>query len=162
MRSVVLDGEKDAPAGRVKALDELLDFPHLNILFRLVLTHFSTDTRPLNSSEEAKVDEDVVGLLRIRMKVLDPNLESCHLLMPHFFFGAVSRGTQIQTIKLTRLLGDNLCRATYHGSKREREVAGTHTHSCRAEPSSEQARTSAAFSYCPRWRLGDGPAFLTP
>jgi hypothetical protein len=41
-------GGRYAPTSRVKALDELLDFPHLNVLFRLVLTHFfySTNTRP--------------------------------------------------------------------------------------------------------------------
>ena len=44
-------GRRYAPASRVKALDELLDFPHLNVLFRLVLTHFFlADARPLDTS----------------------------------------------------------------------------------------------------------------
>jgi hypothetical protein len=29
----------DRPSGRVKALDELLDLPHLDVLFRYVLAH---------------------------------------------------------------------------------------------------------------------------
>ena len=29
----------NVPSGRVKALDELLDLPHLNVLFRDILTH---------------------------------------------------------------------------------------------------------------------------
>jgi hypothetical protein len=40
-----------APTSRIKALDELLYFPHLNVLFRLVLTHF---LRPLNGSERRR------------------------------------------------------------------------------------------------------------
>jgi len=46
-----------APTSRVKALDEFLDFPHLNVLFRLVLTHFfySTNTRPVETWERAGV-----------------------------------------------------------------------------------------------------------
>ena len=31
--------EWDLPSGRVKALDEFLDLPHLNILLRCILTH---------------------------------------------------------------------------------------------------------------------------
>lgn len=31
-----------APTSRVKALDEFLDLPHLDVLFRLILTHFYT------------------------------------------------------------------------------------------------------------------------
>jgi hypothetical protein len=33
---------KNAPSGIVKILDELLDLPHLDILFRLLLTHLET------------------------------------------------------------------------------------------------------------------------
>lgn len=32
--------DRCVPTGRVKTLDEFLNFPHLNILFRLILTHF--------------------------------------------------------------------------------------------------------------------------
>jgi hypothetical protein len=73
-----------APAGRVKALDELLDLPHLNILFCLVLTHFSTDTRRLDSSGQTKDDKGVLGLLTAQMKDLTPNLASCQF--PSIFF----------------------------------------------------------------------------
>ena len=35
--------EKKAPSGRVEALDEVLDLPHLDVLLRYVLTHFGKD-----------------------------------------------------------------------------------------------------------------------
>lgn len=40
-------GEIVAPSSRVKALDELLDLPHLYILLRLILTHL--ERRPVCS-----------------------------------------------------------------------------------------------------------------
>jgi hypothetical protein len=40
---VVKIRQKNAPSGRVKALDELLDLPHLDVLFRYVLTHIRKD-----------------------------------------------------------------------------------------------------------------------
>jgi hypothetical protein len=44
-------GGRCSPTSRVKALDEFLDFPHLDVLFRLILTHFfySTNTRPVET-----------------------------------------------------------------------------------------------------------------
>lgn len=34
-----MNNEPDLPSGRVKALDEFLDLPHLNVLLRYILTH---------------------------------------------------------------------------------------------------------------------------
>ena len=33
----------DVPSGCIKALDELLDLPHLNVLLCLILTHFGNE-----------------------------------------------------------------------------------------------------------------------
>ena len=54
-------GGKCAPTSRVKALDEFLDFPHLDVLFRLILTHFlyTANTRPVDSCGQAGVDGSV-------------------------------------------------------------------------------------------------------
>jgi hypothetical protein len=41
------DKKMDEPSSSVKALDELLDLPHLNILFRCVLAHLEGETNAL-------------------------------------------------------------------------------------------------------------------
>ena len=134
MRSV-LDGQKyrgHSPAGRVKALDELLDFPHLNILFRLILTHFSTDTRPLWSESRrgcpwaAENPDERFGSEPAK---LPPGQAS-------FFFSParITWRSDHQIVSWKTNNGTVLVSIVQlpNGSKGETEVTGSHTHSRRA------------------------------
>jgi hypothetical protein len=98
IREGVRRGGTNAPASRVKTLDEFLDFPHLYVLFRLILTHFFSNrfvgrllivwkkdrsrprnvhspktfrpVHPDNLGQVSSLDSDV-GLVRTRLNIND-------------------------------------------------------------------------------------------
>jgi hypothetical protein len=84
-------GGRCSPTSRVKALDKFLDFPHLDVLFRLILTHFfySTITRPVEtfvSKRESRgllVEERQTSIFFIQLSGRADYTRYLHLLTRH-------------------------------------------------------------------------------
>jgi hypothetical protein len=143
-----------APTSRVKALDELLDFPHLNVLFRLVLTHFfySTNTRLVETcGRESR------GLLL----TFDEGqmLQSFYFIQPSFRAG------------YPRYLHLLTTSDTHHGAETGQSTARTHrpngtrkwtdSYLQDSETSCQQTRPSEAPPHRPCWCFRNRPAFCT-
>jgi hypothetical protein len=135
-----------APAGRVKTLDEFLDFPHLYILFRLVLTHFF---------QRIHVPLILVGR-REWIMVVELEERSDATITRCQNFPARPAGNLGQASHQVWLYGKHI---NGHGQTRERQGVWAHPHL--QEPSSQEARPSTPLSHCPCWRIRNGPTCRT-